>query len=136
MTRRTLEHFTARLLLWPLLVAALVAQPQPAGPTPPVAATAAAPALKPMGTVLFIGNSFLFGSGSALRFHRAHTVTDLNGGGIGGVPAVFKTFATQAGLDFNVSLETVGGSGLDLHLAQKLHLIGRAWDRVVAAARS
>ena len=98
MTHRTLEHFTARLLLWPLLVAALVAQPQPAGLTPPVATPAAAPALKPMGTVLFIGNSFLFGSGSPLRYYRADTVTDLNGTGFGGVPAVFKSFAAQATL--------------------------------------
>ena len=125
-----------RALLLPVLASALLAQPQPAGPKPSPGATAVAPALKPMGTVLFIGNSFLFGSGSAVRFHRAHTVTDLNGGGIGGVPAVFKTFATQAGLDFNVSLETVGGSGLDLHLAQKIHLIGRDWDRVVMQSQS
>jgi hypothetical protein len=133
---RTIYGYGPRALLLPVLASALLARPQPAGPTPPVVATAAAPALKPMGSVLFIGNSFLFGSGSAVRFHRAHTVTDLNGGGIGGVPAVFKTFATQAGLDFNVSVETVGGSGLDLHLAQKIHLIGRAWDRVVMQSQS
>ena len=38
--------------------------------------------------ILFIGNSFLFGSGSAVRFYRADTVTDLNNEGIGGVPPV------------------------------------------------
>ncbi len=61
-------------------------------------------------SVLFIGNSFLFGSGSAVRFYRADTVTDLNNEGIGGVPALFKSFAQQAGLDYDVSLETRGGS--------------------------
>jgi len=83
-------------------------------------------------SVLFIGNSFLFGSGSAVRFYRADTVTDLNHEGIGGVPALFKSFAQQSGLDYDVALETRGGSGLDFHLANKLTEIGsRSWDNVV-----
>jgi hypothetical protein len=83
-------------------------------------------------SVLFIGNSFLFGSGSAVRFYRADTVTDLNREGIGGVPALFKSFTQQAGLDYDVSLETRGGSGLDFHLANKLTEVGsRPWDAVV-----
>lgn len=83
-------------------------------------------------TILFVGNSFLFGSGSAVRFYRADTVTDLNNEGIGGVPALFKSFTQQAGLDYNVSLETRGGSGLDFHLAEKLGVIGsKPWDVVV-----
>ena len=83
-------------------------------------------------SLLFIGNSFLFGSGSAVRFYRADTVTDLNHEGIGGVPALFKSFTQQAGLDYDVSLETRGGSGLDFHLDSKLGVIGkRGWDTVV-----
>lgn len=83
-------------------------------------------------SVLFIGNSFLFGAGSAVRFYRAETVTDLNKEGIGGVPALFKSFTQQAGLDYDVSLETRGGSGLDFHLAEKLAVIGsRPFDAVV-----
>ena len=82
-------------------------------------------------TVLFIGNSFLFGSGSPLRYYRADTVTDLNGTGFGGVPALFKAFTVQAGLDFTVSQETVSGQGLDHHIAEKSGVIGRPWDRVV-----
>lgn len=83
-------------------------------------------------SVLFIGNSFTFGFGSAARFYRADTVTDLNNEGIGGVPALFKSFADQAGLDYEVSLETRGGSGIDFHLAEKLGVIGRRpWDKVV-----
>ncbi|MBT5445120.1 MAG: PEP-CTERM sorting domain-containing protein, partial [Gammaproteobacteria bacterium] len=39
-------------------------------------------------SVLFIGNSFTYGYGSASRFYRADTVTDLNLNGIGGVPAL------------------------------------------------
>ncbi len=83
-------------------------------------------------SVLFIGNSFTFGFGSAARFYRADTVTDLNNEGIGGVPALFKSFADQAGLDYEVSLETRGGAGIDFHLAEKLGVIGRRpWDKVV-----
>jgi len=83
-------------------------------------------------SILFIGNSFLFGSGSAVRFYRADTVTDLNSEGIGGVPALFKSFTQQAGLDYDVSLETRGGAGLDFHLANKVGVLGkRGWDQVV-----
>lgn len=83
-------------------------------------------------SVLFIGNSFLFGSGSAVRFYRNTTVADLNNEGIGGVPALFKSFTQQAGLDYDVSLETRGGSGLDFHLAEKTGVIGsKPWDVVV-----
>lgn len=86
--------------------------------------------------ILFVGNSYTFGAGSATRYYRAHTVTDLNGEGNGGVPALFKVFANQAGIDFTVSLETVGGSGLDLHVEKKADMIGRPWDRVVMLGQS
>ncbi|MCU1381866.1 MAG: hypothetical protein JWL71_563 [Acidobacteria bacterium] len=83
-------------------------------------------------SLLFIGNSFLFGYGSPVRFYRADTVTDLNHEGIGGVPALFKSFTQQAGLDYDVALETRGGMGLDFHLAEKLAVINaRPWDKVV-----
>jgi hypothetical protein len=83
-------------------------------------------------SVLFIGNSFLFGAGSAVKFYRAGTVTDLNNEGIGGVPALFKSFAQQSGLEYDVALETRGGSGLDFHLGEKLGVIGsKPWDTVV-----
>ena len=84
-------------------------------------------------SILFVGNSFTFGSGSAARFYRADTVTDLNNEGIGGVPALFKSFTQQAGLDYDVALETRGGVGIDFHLENKLGVIGRRpWDIVVA----
>ena len=88
-------------------------------------------------SILFIGNSFTFGAGSPVRFYRADTVTDLNSEGIGGVPALFKAFTTQAGLDYDVHLETRGGSGLEFHLENKLGVIGRrAWDTVVMHGQS
>lgn len=100
-------------------------------PAQPPAAPAARPALESRGTILFIGNSFTFADKSAVQFYRAPTVTDLNGGGIGGVPALFKAFANQAGLDFTVSLETSPGKGLDYHMKEKAEVIGRAWDFVI-----
>jgi hypothetical protein len=82
-------------------------------------------------TILFVGNSFTFAALSPVwKFHSA-TVTDLNGGGVGGVPALFKTFTTEAGLDYTVSLETVGGKDLQYHLDNKRAVIDQAWDHVV-----
>jgi hypothetical protein len=86
--------------------------------------------------VVFIGNSFLFGSGSPVRFFRPHTVTDLNGEGVGGVPALFKCFADQAGLDFSVSLETAGGKNLDFHVTEKAEVLSQPWDYAVAQGHS
>lgn len=82
-------------------------------------------------TILFIGNSFTYAQGSAVKTFRPDSVTDLNGSHIGGIPALFKSFTQQAGLDYTVSLETVGGSGLDLHYNTRKSLIDKAWDNVV-----
>jgi hypothetical protein len=109
------------------------------GATPasaPAVPAAAAPASPARPRVLFIGNSFLFGSGSPVRGYRAHTVNDLNQAGLGGVPALFRTFAEQAGLDYDVSLETASGMGLDYHLREKAALIGRPWDLVILQTHS
>jgi len=102
----------------------------------PAAPPAAAPATSARPRVLFIGNSFLFGSGSPVRGYRAHTVNDLNQAGLGGVPALFRAFAEQAGLDYDVSLETASGMGLDYHLREKAALIGRPWDLVILQTHS
>ena len=83
-------------------------------------------------TILFIGNSFTYGQGASVHDWRAGTVTDLNGQGVGGLPALFKSFTAQAGLGYEVSLETQGGAGLDWHLAHKSDVIGRRpYDSVV-----
>jgi hypothetical protein len=82
-------------------------------------------------SILFVGNSFTYGAYSPVWKWHGNTVTDLNGGGVGGVPALFKAFTVQAGLDYDVSLETVGGQGLDYHLANKKPVLDKAWDHVV-----
>ncbi len=89
-------------------------------------------------SILFIGNSFTYGALATVQTYAAGTVTDLNGGGIGGVPALFKAFTQQAGLDYDVSLETQPGSNLSFHYdtpARKA-LIDRAWDKVVMHGQS
>ena len=96
-----------------------------------VFALAPAGAAAPIG-ILFIGNSFTFGQGSAVHFWRNSTVTDLNNQGVGGVPALFKAFTAEAGLDYDVSLETQPGAGLDWHLANKRAVLSaKPYDVVV-----
>ena len=63
-------------------------------------------------SILFVGNSFTFGAMSSVMTYRTGSVTDLNGDGMGGVPALFKRFADEAGLRYNVSLETAAGETL------------------------
>jgi Domain of unknown function (DUF4886) len=87
--------------------------------------------------VLFIGNSFTYGAGSPVQKWRPETVTDLNHEGIGGVPALFKSFTKQAGLEYDVSLETHPGVGLDYHLQNRRDVLaGHPWDVVVMHGQS
>ncbi|MBP0600640.1 PEP-CTERM sorting domain-containing protein [Herbaspirillum sp. LeCh32-8] len=86
-------------------------------------------------TIVFVGNSYTYGQNASVRYYKTDTVTDLNGPGAtgrttGGVPAIFKAFTVQAGLDYAVSVETVGGSGLDYHYAEKRHALDQHWDVV------
>ena len=99
------------------LLALLMASPAAAQPRPR--------------TILFVGNSFVQGQLSPVRNWRAGSVTDLNHAGFGGVPALFKAFAEQAGQTWNVSLETQGGRTLGFHYDERRHLFDRAWDVVV-----
>lgn len=92
----------------------------------PVAAQAPRPR-----TMLFVGNSFTQGALSAVRRYRAERVADLNGEAQGGVPALFATFAEEAGLSYAVSMEAQGGQSLGFHYDQRRRLIDRAWDVVV-----
>lgn len=82
-------------------------------------------------TILFVGNSFTQGSASAVRGYRADLVKDLNGGGNGGIAALFRVFADQAGLDWRVSVEAEGGRTLAFHLAERKARIDRPWDVVI-----
>jgi len=91
-------------------------------------------------SILFVGNSFTYGEPAGappvVQNYRTNTVTDLNNTGIGGVPSLFKAFTAQAGLNYSVSLETQGGTGLDFHYNNRLGLINQPWDHVVLQSYS
>ena len=82
-------------------------------------------------SILFVGNSFTFGALSPVWHYRASTVTDLNDEGVGGMPALFKLFTSEAGLSYDVSLETHPGIGLDWHWTNSFAKLDKAWDHVV-----
>jgi hypothetical protein len=82
-------------------------------------------------SILFVGNSFTFGALSPVMEWNAQTVADLNHDGVGGVPALFKRFADEAGLTFDVTLETAAGQTLDWHWRTRQSVLDRAWDYVV-----
>src|SRR5258708_34537964 len=81
----------------------------------------------PAKSILFVGHSFTFGSLSPVMKWQAASVTDLNRDGVGGVPALFKRFAAESGLDFDVSLETAAGRSLDWHWQSRRALLDRSW---------
>jgi hypothetical protein len=85
--------------------------------------------------ILFVGNSFTYGNASVKGF-QTHTVTDLNGTNIGGVPALFKAMTVQAGLQYAVSLETEPGAPLDFHHNTRFNTIVKPWDVVLLQSHS
>jgi len=82
-------------------------------------------------SILFVGNSFTFGAGSPVQRFHPDRVTDLNKEGIGGVPALFKTFATEAKLEYDVSLETSPGKSLSWHFTERRPQLQGKWDVVI-----
>jgi hypothetical protein len=118
---------------WIFAAIGLIAGPaatQVAPRTPPPRIVPTTPASAPR-TILFIGNSFTQGANSPLRNWRAGSVSDLNNAGYGGVPALFKRFTEQVGVNYQVSLETQGGQTLGFHYDQRRQLFDRAWNTVV-----
>jgi hypothetical protein len=82
-------------------------------------------------SILFVGNSFTFGALSPVMDWQAASVTDLNHDGVGGVPALFKRFADESRLHFDVSLETSAGRSLQWHWMNRRTLLDRRWDDIV-----
>jgi len=86
-------------------------------------------------TILFVGNSFTYGepAGAAplVQNYRPNSVTDLNGTRIGGVPALFKAMTVQAGLQYDVRLETTPAIGVDYHYDNKYRTIVKPYDVVL-----
>jgi hypothetical protein len=90
-------------------------------------------------TILFLGSSFTYGAHSAAQHYHPELVKDLNGPDkygetYAGVPAIFKQFTLEAGLnDYDVSSELVGGKGLEywFTVPNTLVRINKPWDLVV-----
>lgn len=91
-------------------------------------------------SILFVGNSYTYGDPAGapplVKNYRPDTVTDLNGSGIGGVPALFKAMTVATGLTYDVSLETVPGVGLDHHYRDKFSTIVKPFDVVLLQSYS
>lgn len=82
--------------------------------------------------VLMIGNSFIHGNFEPTYSFNASHITDLNGSGMGGVPGIFKQLTVDAGLSYEVYIESVSGQTLAYHYQNKLQQIGaKGWDVVV-----
>jgi hypothetical protein len=86
--------------------------------------------------VLFVGNSFFYGAVSAAEHYRPQSVRDLNGSGYGGVPALFKRFAEESGIEADVALETVPGVGFDEHYEHRRDRLDAPWDEVIMSTYS
>src|ERR1700755_238729 len=90
-------------------------------------------------TILFFGSSFTYGAPRAAQHYHPELVKDLNGPDkygetYAGVPAIFKQFTLEAGLnDYDVSSELVGGKGLEywFTVPEILARINRPWDIVM-----
>ena len=84
--------------------------------------------------ILFVGNSFTYGGSTKVHTYNVAAVTDEVPGekGVGGIPAIFKKLADEAGLPYEVHVETVGGKDLEFHYTHALSTIAQAkWDVVV-----
>ncbi len=99
-----------------------------------VALSARAQSNPPPTKILFVGNSFTYGGSTTVHGYNAATVTDEAPGesGVGGIPAIFKKFADESGLRYEVHVETVGGKDLEFHYQHARDLVARdQWDAVV-----
>ncbi|MDU0368856.1 T9SS type A sorting domain-containing protein [Hymenobacter endophyticus] len=102
--------------------------------------------------VLFVGNSFTHGQYAPALNYNAAAITDVNFGlpstnprahdagmpdAFGGVPGIFKKFTTQAGLNYEVTIEAVSGKSLEFHHTSALSVIAQpGWDKVVLQEQS
>lgn len=98
--------------------------------------------------VLFVGNSFTHGKFTPVLNYNAASVTDVNFGQpissprgeitfgepppFGGIPGIFKKFTVQAGLTYDIQLETCSGKGLSYHYTNALSVIAQPnWDVII-----
>ncbi|KAH7107320.1 hypothetical protein BKA62DRAFT_611033 [Auriculariales sp. MPI-PUGE-AT-0066] len=82
--------------------------------------------------ILFVGNSFTYAKFEPALSYNKDSITDVNNMGFGGVPGIFKKLADTAGLDYNVTIEAVGGQTLEYHYETHASIIAQPqWEIVV-----
>jgi hypothetical protein len=123
-----------------------------------VAATFAGCATAAPTSVLFVGNSFTFGRANPVMQYATGTVTDMNlqnwlanmsGSNEdephpwGGIPAIFKAFTVEAGLDYDVKLSARNAATLRGHYLNtngvwdlRVNMAAQKWDVVVLQEQS
>jgi hypothetical protein len=122
------------LMAWSLLALNASCAPLPGAEQDELGSSAFATS---SGNILFVGNSFTHGNEEPAYSYNKAAVTDTNGSGVGGIPGIFKKLTTQAGLAYNVSLETASGQTLGWHYANRSAVIGQAtWNTVVLQEQS
>ncbi|OON69224.1 DUF4886 domain-containing protein [Hymenobacter sp. CRA2] len=116
--------------------------------TPTRHAVAAGPPAKKPIVILFVGNSFFHGKYLPVLKYNAGAIKDENfglpkedpryeqydhePGPWGGIPAIFKKLTDEAGLRYEVHLESVSGQTLQFHYDNARSVIDRpGWDAVV-----
>ncbi len=85
-------------------------------------------------TILFVGNRFMYGGSTKVHNYNAATATDEPPGepSVGGIPAIFKKLADEAGLRYEVHVETAGDEDLEFHYQHARDLLAWGkWDAVV-----
>lgn len=109
-------------------------------------------------SVLFVGNSFTFGRANPVMQYATGTVTDMNlqnwlnnmsGSNEdephpwGGIPAIFKAFTVQAGLDYDVKMSARNAATLRGHYLNtngvwdlRVNMAAQKWDVVVLQEQS
>lgn len=109
-----------------------------------LAVSVSAAAQKPV-VILFVGNSYLHGHFEPVIHYNTAGVIDENAdqpagslrsegtaGPYGGIPAIFKTFTEELGLNYEVHSELISGKTLEYHYLNALPVIARTgWDVVV-----
>ncbi len=102
--------------------------------------------------ILFVGNSFTHGAHLLVQQYNAAAVTDENYGQPqgtprqgnppalgpwGGIPGIFKKLTDEAGLNYEVHSETLGGQALKFHYDNALSVIKQPrWQAVVLQEHS
>jgi len=99
--------------------------------------------------ILFVGNSFFHGHFQPVLKYNTGTIIDENAavpqrsprhennGPWGGIPAIFKKLTEEAGLAYEVHLESISGMPLKFHYDSARTVVDRpGWDAVVLQEHS